>query len=105
MATSMDVLASAGVERIAAHVVALTDRLVDGLQSRSWTIEGDRTTDDVKSGIVTFHRERADMIALGRNLQRDNGIVTTYRARGIRVAPHGHNSADDIDTILDALPK
>jgi selenocysteine lyase/cysteine desulfurase len=28
----------------------------------------------------------------------------TYRANGIRVSPHGHNTADDIDAILAALP-
>ena len=30
LATSMDVLANAGIERIGAHVLALTDRLADG---------------------------------------------------------------------------
>ncbi|MDB5072925.1 MAG: putative cysteine desulfurase [Candidatus Eremiobacteraeota bacterium] len=104
LATSMDVLAGAGPDRIGPHVIALTDRLTEGLESRRWTIVGDRSRDDVKSGIVTFRREGADMIELGRQLQRDNGIVTTYRATGIRVAPHGHNTADDIDAILDALP-
>ena len=34
LATSIEVLASAGIERIAAHVVALTDHLADGLASR-----------------------------------------------------------------------
>ena len=105
VATSMDVIATAGPERIGRHVVMLTDRLADGLQSRGWTIVGDRSRDDMKSGIVTFHREGTDMIALGRNLQRDNGIVTTYRPTGIRVAPHGHNSADDIEAIVEALPQ
>ncbi|HEY0381079.1 MAG TPA: aminotransferase class V-fold PLP-dependent enzyme, partial [Candidatus Elarobacter sp.] len=105
LATSMDVLAVPGPERIGPHVITLTDRLTEGLQSRGWTIVGDRSRDDVKSGIVTFHRENTDMIALGRNLQRDNGIVTTYRATGIRVAPHGHNTAADIEAIVEALPQ
>jgi cysteine desulfurase / selenocysteine lyase len=104
LATSMDVLASAGIDRIAAHVLALTDRLAEGLRSRGWTIVGDRARDEVKSGIVTFRRDDTDMIALGRELQRDHGIVTTYRTNGIRVAPHGHNRADDVDAILTALP-
>jgi selenocysteine lyase/cysteine desulfurase len=105
LATSMDVLANAGVERIGAHVLALTDHLADGLASRGWTIVGDRSRADVKSGIVTFSREGANMIELGRQLQRDNGIVTTYRATGIRVAPHGHNTAEQIEAIVEALPE
>jgi cysteine desulfurase/selenocysteine lyase len=103
LATSIDVLATAGVERIAAHVVALTDRLVEGLSSRGWTIAGDRSSDDVKSGIVTFRRDGVDAIALGKRLGQAQ-IVTTYRATGIRVAPHGYNTAAEIDAILEALP-
>jgi cysteine desulfurase / selenocysteine lyase len=103
LATSMDVLTAAGVDRIAAHVLALTDRLADGLQSRGWTIAGDRSTEDVKSGIVTFRRSAVDMIALGRQLQRDHGIVSTYRATGIRIAPHGHNTPDDMEAVVGAL--
>jgi cysteine desulfurase / selenocysteine lyase len=105
LATSMDVLAAAGVDRIATHVLALTDRLADGLQSRGWTIVGDRSTDDVKSGIVTVRRDDLDPVAVGRHLQRDHGIVTTYRPTGIRLSPHGHNTADHIDAIVRALQK
>lgn len=103
LATSIDVLASAGIERIAAHVLALTDRLVEGVRSRGYTIVGDRSRDDVKSGIVLFRRDDVDAIALGKRLNEAN-ICTTYRAAGIRVAPHGHNTLDDIDAILAALP-
>ena len=102
LATSIDVLAGAGIERIAAHVVALSDRLVDGLSTRGWTVLGDRSRAEVKSGIVTFRRDDVDSIALGRRLAAA-GICATYRANGIRIAPHGHNTVDDIDAILDAL--
>ena len=103
LATSIDVLASAGIDRIGAHVLALTDRLVDGLRSRGFTVVSDRSRDDVKSGIVLFNRLGADSVALGKRLGEAN-ICTTYRATGIRVAPHGHNTPDDIDAILAALP-
>jgi selenocysteine lyase/cysteine desulfurase len=103
LATSIDVLADAGIERIAAHVLALTDRLTEGLQSRGWTIVTDRSSDEVKSGIVLFRRDDVDSIALGKRLGQA-GIVTTYRANGIRISPHGHNTFDDVDAILDALP-
>jgi selenocysteine lyase/cysteine desulfurase len=102
LATSIDILAGAGIERIAAHVVALTDRLVDGLSSRGWTVLGDRSRDDLKSGIVTFRRDEFDSIAVGRRLAAA-GICATYRANGIRIAPHGYNTTDEIDAILDAL--
>ncbi len=104
LSTSIGVLADAGIDRIAAHVLALTDRLAEGLESRGYTIAGDRSRDDVKSGIVLFHRDGTDPMALGRTLQKDHGIVTTYRPTGIRIAPHGHNTTEDIDAILAALP-
>ena len=103
LATSIDVLADAGIERIAEHVIALTDRLADGLAARGWTIAGDRSRDEVKSGIVTFRRDDVDPVALGKRLGAA-GICVTYRQSGIRIAPHGHNSFDEMDAILDSLP-
>src|SRR6202163_1813649 len=47
LASSIDVLGTAGVDRISEHVLALTDRLVAGLESGGWTIVGDRSRDDV----------------------------------------------------------
>ena len=42
-----------------------------------------------------------DSVELGRALQRA-GIVTTYRPTGVRVAPHGYNTAEEIDRLVDA---
>jgi selenocysteine lyase/cysteine desulfurase len=103
LATSIDVLANAGIERIAAHVVALTDRLDDGLRSRGWTVLGDRSRDAYKSGILTFRRDGVDPVALGKRLGEAD-FCTTYRQSGVRVSPHGHNTADQIDAFLEALP-
>ena len=103
LATSIGVLTAAGVERIAAHVLALTDRLDDGLRSRGWTVLGDRSREDRRSGILTFHRAGVDPVALGRRLGSD-GFCATYRPNGIRVSPHGHNTLDQIDAFLGALP-
>jgi cysteine desulfurase/selenocysteine lyase len=101
LAQSIDVLEGAGTSRIAEHVVALTDRLAEGLRgagAQLATIRG-RTE---SSGIVTFTMPGSDPVALGKALQRD-GIVTTYRAGGIRVAPHGYNTVDEIDAIVEAV--
>ncbi len=86
---------------IAEHVLALTDRLCDGLVragARLLSLRGD----GISSGIITFNVPRADPVELGKRLQHA-GVVTTYRANGIRVSPHGYNTFDEIDTLLDAL--
>ncbi len=103
LVSSMDVLAQAGGARIAAHVLALTDRLADGLLARGYTLLSDRSREAVASGIVSFRREGIDPVALGRRLG-EAGICVTARAGGIRVSPHGYNTSDEIDALLAALP-
>lgn len=99
--SSVQVLEQAGTERIAAHVLALTDRLVDGLRSAGAVIASRRGA-AVSSGIVTFALPGADSVALGKALGRE-GIVTTYRCRGVRVAPHGYNTYAEIDAVINAV--
>lgn len=101
MAQSIEVMEEAGPARIAAHVLALTDHLTEGLRSAGAqfsTIRG-RTE---SSGIVTFTLPGSDPVALGKALQRD-GIVTTYRANGVRVAPHGYNTFEEVDALVTAV--
>jgi selenocysteine lyase/cysteine desulfurase len=98
---SIQVLQTAGTERIASHVLGLTDRLVDGLASAGAEIASIRGIAE-SSGIVKFQLPDADSVELGKALQRD-GIVTTYRSNGIRVAPHGYNNAAEIDALVEAV--
>lgn len=101
LACAVDLLAAAGTERIAAHVLSLTDRLVEGLGELGAQVLSLRGP-GVSSGVVTFAFEGRDSVELGRAIQRD-GIITTWRANGIRVAPHGYNSPDDIDHLLERV--
>ncbi len=98
---SIQVLQAAGTERIASHVLGLTDRLADGLRSAGAQIASVRSHTE-SSGIVTFALDDVESPALGRALQRE-GIVTTYRPGGIRVAPHGYNTVEEIDAVVDAI--
>lgn len=103
MTSSIDVLQRAGVEAIGAHVLGLTDRLVDGLAGAGADVVT-RRGDGISSGIVTFRMPGCDSVALGRAMQRE-GIVTTWRPSGIRVAPHGYNTPAEIDRLLELLPE
>ena len=100
---SIDVMDAAGTERIAKHVLALTDRLVEGLRRIDADIATIRS-DNESSGIVTFKPLNADPIELGKALGH-SGIVTTYRANGIRVAPHGYNTNEEIDALLESVAR
>ena len=103
MTSSIALIERAGTPAIAAHVLALTDRLVDGLRSVGARIASQRG-EGISSGIVTFSMPGAQSVALGRLLQRE-GIVTTWRPTGIRVAPHGYNTSAEIDRLLELLPQ
>jgi selenocysteine lyase/cysteine desulfurase len=101
LASSVDFLAGFDRESVAAHVLALTDRLCDGLErigARVLSLRGKNTS----SGVVTFTVPGEDPVELGRALQKKH-IVTTYRANGIRVSPHAYNTFDEIDQIVDAV--
>jgi selenocysteine lyase/cysteine desulfurase len=98
---SVALLASAGTERIGAHVLALTNRLVRGLEALGAIVQTPRGP-GISSGIVTFSLRGKEPVALGRALGR-SGFVTTYRASGIRVSPHGYNTEHEIDAFLAAL--
>jgi selenocysteine lyase/cysteine desulfurase len=100
---AIDVLEEAGTHAIGEHVLRLTDRLYEGLRKLGAEIASLRGP-GISSGIVTFTMPGRDSIALGKALQRE-GVITTWRASGIRVAPHGYNSADDIDRLLALVPE
>jgi selenocysteine lyase/cysteine desulfurase len=98
---AIDTIEEAGTEAIGKHVIGLTDRLCEGLSRLGADIQTLRGP-GISSGIVTFSMPGCDSVAVGKALQSE-GIVTTWRASGIRVAPHGYNSADDIDRLLTVL--
>jgi selenocysteine lyase/cysteine desulfurase len=99
--TSIGVIEETGVSRIAEHVLALTDELVEGLRSRGCDLSTERG-EGISSGIVTFLPSGRDPVELGRELGRA-GFVTTFRATGIRVSPHGYNTHEEIGALLEAL--
>ena len=103
LATSMDVLSAAGLDRIEAHVLELTDRAADGLRQRGAVLATLRGP-GISSGIVTFTMPGRDPVELGRALGRKN-VVVTYRPGGIRISPHGYNTVEEIDTFLRAVER
>ncbi len=100
---SLSVIEAAGTDAISAHVLDLTDHLVEGLLACGANLRSLRGP-GISSGIVTFTLPGIDSVALGRALQSE-GVVTTWRPSGIRVAPHGYNTHDEIDTLLRLVPE
>jgi len=93
---------SGGTAAIAPHVLALTDALCDGLLRLGASVSSLRG-ERISSGIVSFTVPGRDSVELGRSLQERCGIVTTYRASGVRVAPHGYNTREEIERLLETV--
>jgi len=57
---------------------------------------------DVSSGIIRFRVPGVDPMELGKRIAAA-GIVTTNRPSGVRVSPHGYNTPDEIDALLEVV--
>jgi cysteine desulfurase/selenocysteine lyase len=100
---AIELFERSGPQAIEEHVLALTDRLYEGLIALGAdfsTLRGPSCS----SGIVTFSIPGIDSMALGRALE-NQGIVTTNRTGGIRVSPHGYNTIEEIDVLLNAVAR
>ncbi|HEY5425086.1 MAG TPA: aminotransferase class V-fold PLP-dependent enzyme, partial [Candidatus Tumulicola sp.] len=101
LVSAIELFERSGPAAIERHVLALSDHLCEGLQRAGARLHSLRGP-GVSSGIVTFDVLGTDSVTLGRALQR-NGVVTTYGPGGIRVAPHGYNTAGEIDRLIELV--
>lgn len=105
LGASLDLLTGVGVDAIWAHVDALCDRLCAGLASIGATVLSDRRParePEGRSGIVTFAVPSVDAEVLHERLEAA-GVICSPRGGGIRFAPHGYTSIDDIDAAIAAV--
>jgi selenocysteine lyase/cysteine desulfurase len=101
MGAAIDLLSEAGVAAVWRHVDGLCERLVDGLEAVGARVLTRRSAAN-RSGIVTFDPRGADPASVAEGLTAQ-GIVCAARAGGIRVAPHGYNTAAEIDALVTAV--
>lgn len=105
-ASSVEALLEVGPERIEAHDRELVDRLVDGLlderQGGRWRLISPEGP-EARTPIVVFaHREPERNPQVFEHL-RAAGVDLALRRGNLRASPHLHNTAEDVDRVLDAL--
>jgi selenocysteine lyase/cysteine desulfurase len=98
LAASIELLQSAGVHEVWAHVDRLCCRLAAALAELGADVRSVHDRDN-RSGIVSFvspNRSADDVVA---ELQRRD-VVARVRAGAVRLSPHAYNTDDEIDRVL-----
>ncbi|OFW10454.1 MAG: kynureninase [Acidobacteria bacterium RIFCSPLOWO2_02_FULL_67_36] len=95
-----EIVAEIGVDRIRAHSLRLTRRLMDGAKAAGFRLN---TPDDdaERGGSVVI--DVPDGEAVTAELLRRQVIVDHRPGAGIRIAPHFYNTLDEIDLAIEAL--
>ncbi len=89
-----------GVDRIRAHSLLLTRRILDHADARGWRVRTPRA-DAARGGTVTLDLPNGEAISRAL-ISRD--VIVDYRpGAGIRIAPHYYTTADDVELALGVL--
>jgi len=93
-------LLTAGPDAIWDHVQSLGDQLVEGVDRLGGRVLSDRSP-GARSAIVCFDHRSASAASLVEGIG-ERGVAVSERDDAVRVSPHGWNTADDVDALLDA---
>jgi selenocysteine lyase/cysteine desulfurase len=92
----IELLLEVGIDRVSAHVEALATRCLDGLAERGADILTPRDPGQRAGVIALRHADPQRVFDECRRRRVDIGAIG-----GVRVDPHGFNTADDIDRFLE----
>lgn len=98
---SLEVLTEAGIGEIWAHVDALCDHACERLAEAGATVLTDRS--EGPSGIVTFVLDGEEPGDTAERLRAAGIVCAGPRGGGVRISPHGYNTADDIERLVNGL--
>jgi selenocysteine lyase/cysteine desulfurase len=101
LGAAIDLLLELGIEAVGARVLALTDRLVEGLRARGARVLSPRGPGEA-SGIVSFTLGDEPPARTAARL-RERRVFTIVRRGGVRASPHFYNDQGEIDALLEAL--
>lgn len=101
---SVELIKEIGIENIARRVLALTDRLAEGVRAKGYRVISSRQPSEA-SAIVAFISDVHDHEQIQAHLEAEHRIVIAVRHGRLRASPYCYNSEQEIDQLIDALPK
>jgi selenocysteine lyase/cysteine desulfurase len=99
---ALDLFLEVGVDRIEQHLLAVTDYLVEGVETKGYHVISSRRPGEA-SAIVCCTHDHYPAVELHQTLSAHR-IVVVQRLGRLRISPHFYNMRDDIDTLLEILP-
>jgi selenocysteine lyase/cysteine desulfurase len=97
----IELMREVGIAETREHVLALSSRLLDGLDELNARVVTPRRPEQ-RGALVCI--ASTDAPALVAALARE-GIVTSDRDGNLRVSPHCYNSTEDVDAVLASLQR
>jgi selenocysteine lyase/cysteine desulfurase len=102
---SVDLLAGVGVGPISSRLHAVTDRLVTGLQANGYRVASPRGGQEW-SGIVSFSAaDPSSHQQIWQRLRADHQTELAVRDNRLRCSPHLYNTDEQIDRLIENLPR
>lgn len=105
LAASLDMLLTLGLPEVWRRVEALTSHLCTRLESKGYRVFSPRRLPEERSGIVSFVPSRESLVPsqIVADLAKQKIHIVTRESR-LRASPHYHNTLDQMDALVDALP-
>lgn len=107
MRASINLLAEEGMERVSSLILERRDRLEAGLSTLGFEFLSPRSTEPLRSGILTTRHPAYDPAALLGELEHAGVVGSLRKTRDhgswLRFSPHYYNTAAEIDRVLDIL--
>lgn len=103
MGAAIEMFLELGIEQVAARVLGLTERLVQGVRAKGYRVISSRRPNE-SSGIVAFVSDVHDHHKIQQHLQNEHRIITVVREGRLRSSPHVYNTPEEIDQLIDLLP-
>jgi len=104
MGAAVNLLLRCGPPAVEEVVLRLADRLRDELPRRGYELVFRPMLPSERSGIASFRHPRMVPAELHTRL-REAGVIISLRGDFLRASPHYYNSDEDIDRLLEALPR
>ncbi len=104
LGASLELIKEVGIDNISRHVLSLTDRLAEGVREKGYRLISARD-EGAASGIVAFTSPTHDLNQIQQHLEHEHRIIIAVREGRLRVSPHMYNSPEEIDRLIDLLPK